>query len=181
VILHSFGLLLFILLASIASILFGHDWLSKIRRNAGKSRKKGFPRTMLLVGYLGLAISVTTVFQGLLGLGYVDSAIGSMRTLVAAETRFAKAHPSLGYTCMLSELPPDPLIASPARNGQRNGYLFEITGCRENSGQEPNPGYTLTARPLHKGIPAFCTDQSGILRSDENGSVEKCLKNGPAL
>lgn len=136
---------------------------------------------MLLLGYLGLAVFVTTFFQGLLSLGYVDSAIGSMRTLVDAESRFAKAHPSLGYTCTLSELPPDPLIASPAKNGQRNGYSFEITGCREGSGQEPNPGYTLTARPLHKGMPAFCADQSGILRSDENGSVEKCLKSGTHL
>jgi hypothetical protein len=181
VIWHSFGLLLFLLLASIASILFGHVRLWKIRRDADKSRQKALPRTMLLLGYLGLAVSVTTVFQGFLSLGRLDSAILSMRTLVAAEAKFAKAHPSLGYTCVLSELPPDPFIASPARNGQRNGYLFEITGCGGNSSQEPNPGYTLTARPLHKGIPAFCTDQSGILRSDENGSVEKCLKNGAPL
>jgi hypothetical protein len=165
------------LVASVAFIIFGHARLTKIRRDADRSNQKGLPRAILLLGYLGLAVFVTTYLQGLLRLGYVDSAIGSMRTLVAAEEGFAKAHPNLGYTCMISELPPDPVIASPAKNGQRNGYSFEITGC----GERPDPGYTLTARPLHKGLPAFCTNQLGVVRSDENGSVEKCLKSGAPL
>lgn len=173
--------LLFLLVASVAWIIFGHARLRRLRRDANRSSQKGLPRATLLLGYLGLAVFVTTYLQGLLGLGYVDSAIGSMRTLVAAEEMFAKAHPNLGYTCTISELPPDPVIASPAKNGQRNGYSFEITGCGDSSGQRPDPGYTLTARPLHKGLPAFCTDQSGVLRSDENGSVEKCLKSGVPL
>jgi len=139
---------------------------------------------MLLLGYLGLAFcgwAVTNVFQSFMAIGYLDSAIVSMRTLAAAEARFAEAHPSLGYTCTLSELATDQMTAGPAKNGRRNGYSFQLTGCRERSGQEPKPGYTLTARPLHKGLPAFCADQSGILRSDETGSVEKCLKSGAPL
>lgn len=35
-------------------------------------------------------------------LGYVDSAIDSMRTLVAAEEKYAAAHPETGYTCSMS-------------------------------------------------------------------------------
>ena len=60
------------------------------------------------------------------GLGYVDSAIGSIRSLVAAETKYAQAHPQIGYTCVLAALPSDDLTAELVRTGERNGYAFRI-------------------------------------------------------
>jgi hypothetical protein len=45
------------------------------------------------VGYFGFRM-----MWGLMMLGYVDSAIGRMRGLYAAETQFAKEHPARGFT-----------------------------------------------------------------------------------
>jgi hypothetical protein len=135
---------------------------------------------LIIVGLVVLGWIAIYYFRGSLMLGYVDSAIGSMRAIVAAEGRFAEAHPGLGYTCALSELPPDRLIGRLVNSGNRNGYAFEISGCQV-GGKDPNKRFQVTARPLHKQMPAFCSDQSGILRSDESGSPAKCLESGVPL
>jgi hypothetical protein len=109
-------------------------------------------------------------------LGFVDSAINRVRVISAAETQFAKAHPELGYTCTLSQLPQsEQIMRLLAQNRIDNGYAFEITGCQAAVPEKPNATYYVTARPLHTEQPAFCSDQSGILMSDEEGSVEKCI------
>ena len=114
-------------------------------------------------------------------IGYVDSAIGRLRAVNAAENQFAKAHPAVGYTCTLSQLPHDEQILRLATDGKDNGYVFEIVGCQPPEPKKPNSMYHVTARPLHSGLPAFCSDQSGIVRFDDGGSVEKCLANGVSL
>jgi hypothetical protein len=109
-------------------------------------------------------------------LGEVDSAIGRVRVVSAAEAQFAKEHPELGFTCRLSELPrSEEITRLLAKDQIDNGYAFEIIGCQAAATKKPNSTYYLTARPLHSGQPAFCSDQSGILMSDDGGSVEKCL------
>lgn len=120
-------------------------------------------------------IAVRTV-RGLMLLGYVDSAIGRVRVISAAEAEFAKAHPELGYTCTLSQLRHTEEITRLLRQEQiDNGYAFKIAGCQAASPNKPISTYNISARPLNTGQPAFCSDQSGILMSDEGGSVEKCL------
>lgn len=115
-------------------------------------------------------------------LGYVDSAIGTLRALGAAETKFADAHPDVGFTCTLSQLEMDPLVAQLVKSRERNGYEFEIGGCRvEEDGKGPNPIYHVTARPLHKEQPAFCADESRVLKQDEGGSIAKCVEMGLPL
>ncbi len=132
---------------------------------------------LAVVGYFGFKM-----MWGLMMLGYVDSAIGRMRVLNAAETQFAKEHPALGYTCKLSELPSTAEIRRLLAKGSiDNGYAFEITGCHAPEAQMPNSGYYITARPLHSGQPAFCSDQSGIVKADYSGSVERCRSNGVPL
>ena len=112
-------------------------------------------------------------------LGYVDSAIGSVRTLVAAEKKYAETHPDVGYTCSISSLPSDEFkMVEQLRNGTRDGYAFEIGGCQVAASARSNAKYQLTARPLFKGMPAFCSDQSGVVKYDENGSGPKCLESG---
>jgi hypothetical protein len=111
-------------------------------------------------------------------LAYVDSAIGRVRAVVAAEADFAKTNPQVGYTCTLSQLPSDQTLVRLRRDGQDNGYAFEIMGCGL---AQPHSTYHITARPLHSGLPAFCSDESGILRLDEDGSVEKCIAEGVLL
>src|SRR5215469_14626960 len=59
-------------------------------------------------------------------LGYVDSAIGRVRTVVAAEAEFAKANPTIGYACMLSQLSDDDEVLKRLKSGEDNGYAFEI-------------------------------------------------------
>lgn len=111
-------------------------------------------------------------------LGYIDSAIGSIRVLVAAETKFAQTHPSVGYTCTLSALSGDELTAQLGRDHTRNGYVFVISGCLTEDVKRPVDRYQITARPLLTEMPAYCSDQSGIVKYDAGGSIQKCLQSG---
>jgi hypothetical protein len=132
---------------------------------------------LAVAGYFGFRM-----MRGLMMLGYVDSAIGRMRVLYVAETQFAKEHPARGHTCELSELPSTAEIRRlVAKNSIDNGYAFEIVGCHAPDAQTPNLAYKITARPLHKRQPAFCSSQSGILKADYDGSVERCQSNGIPL
>lgn len=115
-------------------------------------------------------------------LGYVDSAISRVRAVFAAELEFMKEHPNLGYTCNFSQLSPSAEIARlQAQNQVDNGYAFAVTGCETTSLGGPNLTFHITARPLHSGEPAFCSDHSGVVRYDEAGSVEKCIGKGTPL
>jgi hypothetical protein len=114
--------------------------------------------------------------RGLMMLGYMDSAIGRVRVVSVAERQFAKTHPELGYTCELTQLPrSEEITRLLAKRRIDNGYAFEIVGCQVATPKKPTSTYFVTARPLHTGQPAFCSDQSGILWFDEGGSIEKCL------
>ncbi|HTQ61832.1 MAG TPA: hypothetical protein VMI32_16535 [Candidatus Solibacter sp.] len=136
----------------------------------------------VVLGSLILIVAGWIFLSRFMRLGYVDSAIGSMRTLVAAETKYTQAHPEVGYTCSLSALPSDEFkIVEQLRNGTRNGYTFQIGGCQVADAKRPNAKYELMARPLLKGMPAYCSDQSGIVKYDESGSIEKCLESGIPL
>ena len=115
-------------------------------------------------------------------LGCVDSAIVTIRTIVADEKVFAQSHPEIGYTCDFSRLTtassPDwekIMIAKLAKTRQRNGYAFAISGCSQT---EPSPRFVVSARPLHKNMLAFCSDQTGILKHNDEGSVENCTTKG---
>lgn len=146
---------------------------------ANRKRSRTTFLVVLAVVTIGVAV-VVWYGRGLYELGEVDSAIGSVRTMVDAEKTFAKRNPARGYTCDIAELS----AANDSRvqlASQRNGYMFEITGCGNGAAQAPSLLYQITARPLHRNLPAFCSDQSGILRSDENGSVVDCLQSGKPL
>lgn len=137
-------------------------------------------RRRLLISALGVAACALMLVKvrGLMMLGYVDSAIGRVRAVTTAEAQFRKTHPEVGYTCTLSQLPHDEQIARLVKDGKDNGYVFDIIGCQLTESKNLNSMYHVTARPLHSGLPAFCSDQSGIIRSDEGGSIEKCLTSG---
>ena len=139
-------------------------------------------RTVALVAVtLALVVAVLGGFwlRRLMRLGYVDSAIGSIRVLVAAETKYAQTHPQIGYTCMLSDLPVDDLTGL-VRNGRLNEYAIEIIGCGSDS-KTANSRYQIKARPLLAGMPAFCADQSGIVKYDDSASTDKCLAGGTPI
>ena len=110
-------------------------------------------------------------------LAYNDSAIGSLRVLVNSEAKFARTHPDIGYACTLSALPNDDLTAEHIKNGRRNEYAFEIS-CSAEEVKRPSTKYQLTARPFLTGMPAFCSDQTGVVKYEESGSIGKCLESG---
>ncbi len=59
-------------------------------------------RTVIFgLGAIVVGWFVVRYFVRLRALGYVDSAIGTMRTLASDENKFAETHPSMGYTCGL--------------------------------------------------------------------------------
>lgn len=138
-------------------------------------------KTLIVLGSLTLAVVAGLILLGrLMRLGYVDSAVVSMRALVAAEAKYAKAHPETGYACSLAALRSDELVADSMSRVTRNKYTFEIGGCHVGDGS-PNAQYHVTARPALKGMPAFCSDQSTVLKYDDGGSIEKCLTSGVPL
>jgi hypothetical protein len=147
-----------------------------------ESRPRRFSLFVVAVAVILLGYIAFTTLRGLMMLGYVDSAIGRVRALSAAEAQFSKQNPKVGYTCTLSQLAPSEEIARLlAQHNLDNGYAFEISGCYATVPEKPNRTYYVTARPLHSRQPSFCSDQSGILMSEEEGSVEKCLANRKAF
>jgi hypothetical protein len=112
------------------------------------------------------------------------TAISSVRAIVAAETAYHTKHP--GYTCSLAELastqseptgdrltmPIDPDLAK----GTKEGYVFALTGCEALR-------YKIAAEPATPGAGrrAFCSDESGVLKSSQNGKACSCLNNGQNL
>ena len=140
--------------------------------------KKRLLTALVILGSSALIVAGWILLSRSKRLAYVDSAIGSMRVLVATETGFAQAHPDIGYTCKLSALPSEDLTAELVKNGRRNEYVFEVIGCPAEDAKRPTTKYQLTARPLVTRMPAFCSDQSGVVKYDESGSIQKCLESG---
>ena len=136
----------------------------------------------LVVVALVVAVFVSYYLRGLMMLGYVDSAIVRVRAISEGEAEFARAHPRSGYTCAISELPRNEEISRVVAQGYTdNGYAFGIVGCEKIEVGKPNSIYYITARPLHSGQPAFCSDPSRVLKSDNSGSVERCIAKGVPL
>jgi hypothetical protein len=145
-----------------------------------RNEKKKFLKAVVVLGSLALIVAAWILLSRLKRLGYVDAAIGSLRTLVDSEVKFAQTHPDIGYACSLSALPNNDLKAAVIKNGRRNEYAFEIS-CPAEKAKRPSTRYQLTARPLVTGMPAFCSDQTGVVKSDESGSIVKCLGSGVPL
>jgi hypothetical protein len=142
-------------------------------------RKPWFTVRSVVLGLGAIAIGwfVVRYLVGLHTLGYVDSAIVTMRALVVDENKFAETHPSLGYTRTLRDISTDPTVAS----GAKNEYTFEIRDCRAKAVGGPNTSYRVIARPWRSEMPAFCSDETGILKADYDGSAVNCMKSGQPL
>jgi len=112
--------------------------------------------------------------------------MAAMRTILAAEVTYASSYPATGFTCTLSNLDgfgggePNEhqamLINSGLASGKRYGFVFTLSGCTGT----PATGFHLTAAPNGNGFggKAFCADQSGALRSSEDGNPATCLASG---
>ncbi len=112
--------------------------------------------------------------------------VAAMRTILTAEVTYFSSYPTVGYTCSLSSLDgfgggernehQAMLINSGLASGKRYGFVFGISGC---SGT-PATSFQLTASPNGNslGRKAFCADQSGVIRSSNDGSPATCLASG---
>jgi len=112
--------------------------------------------------------------------------VAAMRTILTAEITYASSYPAVGFTCTLSNLDgfgggePNEhqamLINSGLAGGKKYGFVFTLSDCAGT----PATGFHLTAAPNGNlyGRKAFCADQSGVIRSSDNGNPATCLASG---
>ena len=187
------GLLFFVPLAFVAAIVFGHLGLSEIRRSAGRLKGEGIAIAGLVLGYLWIAgipsllilapIVIPNLQRARIAADEI-SAIAGVQTITAAETSYAAAHSGEGYTCSLSSLQQTGLISRRVANGQKNGYVFELSGCSAAADGTANSKYQVVAYPLrlHRtGERSFCADESAVLKVVTEGSPGQCLAAGRQL
>ena len=112
--------------------------------------------------------------------------IAAMRTILTAEITYANSYPRVGYTCTLSDLDgfgggePNEhqamLINSGLASGKRFGFVFTLSGC----GGAPATSFHVSAAPSANtfGRKTFCADQSGTIRSSDDGNAAACFTAG---
>jgi hypothetical protein len=114
---------------------------------------------------------------------YESAAVSSLRKIHELESLHATAHLDKGFACQLKQLQSveeKPTIYGNRMNlltGEWFGYKFEIVGCTEDKNGVFSR-YQVTAVPTKTGVTgvrAFCTDESGDLFYDLNGSATQCL------
>ncbi len=130
----------------------------------------------------------------MLGMGQIPSSnfggdastLAAVHKILAAETSYAASYPAVGYTCTLSDLDgfgaaeanehQAMLISSGLASGKHLGYIFSLSGCTGT----PAASFHLTVAPIGNsyGRRAFCSDQSGAIRSSADGSAATCLSSG---
>ena len=109
------------------------------------------------------------------------SVVSAVRTINTAEITYSQAHSNLGYTCSLSELSGAWGISSELAAGKEKGYVFELRNCVAGKPRGPISKYQLVAYPEipgKLGAPAYCSDESDVIRIAHDGSAENCLQKG---
>ncbi len=187
------GFLFFFLPFAIVSLVFGYLSLYDIRKSAGRLSGRGLAIAGIVLGYLGVLVTVS-----LIGLGIYtsrserrearmatdeSSVVSSVRTLNSAEIAYARAHPQEGFTCSLADLSTvwgiDPEIV----RGKKNGFVFELESCATAKKGGPIAKYRVVAYMTVRkpGVPAYCSDESDVIRAASSGSILDCLKSGVDL
>ena len=187
------GLLFFIPFLFVAAVVFGHLALSEIRKSAGSLKGEGVAIAGLVLGYFWIvgipfiliiaAIAIPNLLRARMAANE-SSAIGSLRTLVAAEATYAAIHPGQGYTCSLKDLADAGSITGPLATGEKNGYAFQFSGCSAATEGGANVKYQVVAYPVRvnqTGVRAFCSDESAVTKVDPSGAAQSCVENGRGL
>lgn len=133
---------------------------------------------------LGLSLLATAVVADDAPNPLHAEAIESLHVINNAQRSYARAYPEVGFACDLARFAaPRDGIPSPEHAGMleewivqggRNGYSY-ILFCGELG--KPQKTYRAAAVPAGKG-PAFCTDQSGSVRSSDDGKPGACFSSG---
>ena len=187
-----FGLFFFLVPFAIVAIVFGHLALSNIRKSAGRLKGQGIAIAGLVLGYLGIAaipiililaaIAIPNLLRARIAANEA-SAVAWVRILNNAENAYAQSHPNAGFTCNISDLQADQLISGELASGRNHGYAFELSGCVPDESGVVRKVHVI-AYPVaqnQSGVRAFCSDESGIVKKDTEGSTQNCLRNGQPL
>ena len=138
---------------------------------------------------LGIAVAIVVAIAGiyeaghfLFGmreLGYMDSAIGSMRELTNAAQGWADAHPQQGYPKSIEEMYAAGLIDGTLRLSVKNRYRYTyVPKAPEADGRVTD--YEIHGDPIDS-TPIrwhFYTDRTGVLRYSE-GPATNLSKTWP--
>jgi type II secretory pathway pseudopilin PulG len=180
--------------AALGAIILGHISRSEIRKSAGRLKGAGMALAGLILGYLGIAVIPVLIIAAIAIPNLLRSriaaneasAVGSVRTLVTAQTAYAETHPDQGYACSLAALRATGstagstgLIDDSLASGQKHGYEF-IVAC----GEADPTAYVVGASPVTQGssgIRTFCADQSGVVRQVKDGTLVDCVNSGEPL
>jgi type IV pilus assembly protein PilA len=193
-----FGLLLFP--AAFVAIVLGHVSRSEIRRSNGRLQGSGMALGGLILGYMGIAfiplilivaaIAIPNLLRARIAANE-SSAFRAVRRITTAEVTYYLANPRVGYTCTLSDLAGNERISSVAKarliddglaSGTKYGYQFVLQNCvRPEKGEG---SYQVVAYPVSRdqtGVKTFCSDETGVVRFDTNGSPDECLAHGERM
>ena len=160
------GLFLFAFPLSILAVIFGHLSVSEIRKSSGRLKGEGIAIAGLVLGYVGLAVIPLILIIAAIAIPNLlrarmaaneSSAVASVRTLGAAEVQYFSSYPEAGFTCRLSDLAASGLIDSRLATGEKNGYAFELRGCRA-ADMEAKTDFRVVAYPVvrnQRGLALF--------------------------
>jgi hypothetical protein len=113
--------------------------------------------------------------------------VAKLRNINIFQRRYAAAHPKEGFACQLSLLKSSEKTSSSGYDpeeylvsGTQHGYKYVVSNCRPDANGVATH-YGVVALPLEPRLRTFCTDESGLVRSDESSSPADCLSSGRAL
>jgi hypothetical protein len=135
-------------------------------------------------------VSVTPQTQTSMSSAGSDAQVlAAIRTILTAEITYATSYPRVGFSCTLSDLDgfgggePNEhqamLINSGLASGKKYGFVFTLSSC----GGAPATSFHLSAAPNANtfGRKAFCADQSGTIRSSDDGNLAHCFAGGTVI
>lgn len=185
--------------AAIGAIIMGHLSRSEIKKSQGRLKGAGMALAGMILGYVFIcfipfliiaAIAIPNLLRARIAANEA-SAVGSIRTVVKAEFAYAERFPQTGFVCSLKQLggrggSPEQagLIDNALASGQKSGYVYELSGCEDDS---PHKRFAVVAYPKlpgQSGQRGFCADESGViryLRYERSGSPQECLEVGSPL
>jgi hypothetical protein len=159
--------------------------------DGGNSRWKMSRISLVLAGLLLSGFVILIFFRLLYAphgrlYGNEAAALVKLRSVVALQNEYAKAHAAKGFACELRLLTPvearDDAEYDPLRflsTGTQSGYKYSLANCRADA-KGVFVQYQVTAVPIEQGktgFHAFCADQSGMLWYDAEGSATNCLSS----
>jgi len=153
-------------------------------------------RTCVLIacGFLllgGLLLLIIPALDGAHSRQLRDEAAAAsrVRTIVTLQDQYMAAHAYRGFVCELSLLKPIGQQNFPEYSleflttGVQFGYRFSLANCGPDANRE-RVRYQVTAVPVEhgtEGFRAFCTDESGLIWYDADGSGTNCLASRRTL